>query len=141
VRRLKDWLHRAYVQDIADSQTLQTAFTTNRSYAGLQAPMLPVPSGFVPDFKARYLSEDVPFNLLVTRGLAEMAGVPTPHIDRVLTWAQARLGREYLVNGRLQGADVRLTRAPQRYGIASLEKLVTTMRYRPEPAAPVTAGP
>ena len=141
VRPLGDWLHRAYAQDIADSQTLQSAFTTNRSYAGLQAPVLPVPGGCVPDFKARYLSEDVPFNLVVTRGLAEMAGIPTPHIDTVLTWAQARLSREYLVNRRLQGADVRLTRAPQRYGFTNLEQLVTAMRYRPEPAAPVTAGP
>ena len=141
VRPLEDWLRRAYAQDIADSQTLQAAFTTNRSYAGLPAPMRPVPGGFVPDFKARYLSEDVPFNLLVTRGLAEMAEVPTPHMDTVLTWAQARLGREYLVAGRLQGADVRLTRAPQRYGYASLEHLVTAMRYRPAPAAQVGASP
>ena len=38
-------------------------------------------------------------------------------------------------------ADVRLTRAPQRYGYARLEQLMTAMRYRPEPAAPVGASP
>jgi len=85
--------------------------------------------GYVPDFQARYLSEDVPFNLLVTRGMAELAKVKTPMIDQVLTWAQERLGKEYLVDGQLCGKDLSDTRTPQRYGFNDLDEIIHEMNY------------
>jgi len=124
VRPLGGWLQRAYRHSIQDASTLHSSFATNRSYAGLLAPMKAVDGGYLPDFQARYLSEDVPYNLAVTRGIAEIAGVETPTIDRVMTWAQERLGKEYLVDGKLRGADLHETRSPQRYGIARLEEIV-----------------
>ena len=117
VRHVGEWIRRTYRESIRDDSTLQRCFVTNESYRGLRAPMLAVDGGFVPDFKARYLSEDVPYGLLVTRGIAELVGVETPTIDRVILWAQGRLGKEYLREGRVAGRDVAETRAPQRYGI------------------------
>jgi hypothetical protein len=131
VRPLGDWLKRSYQSNIADGNTLQSSFATNRGYAGLLAPMHKVDGGFIPDFQARYLSEDVPYNLMVTRGVAELAGVATPVIDQVLSWAQKRLEKEYLIAGKLQGADLQCTRTPQRYGFFSLEQLMQGMRYMP----------
>ena len=83
----------------------------------------------MPDFRARYLAEDVPFNLLVTRSIAGLAGVPMPMVDRVLIWAQTQLGKEYLLDGSLQGADLQATRAPQRFAITSLNQLFQEMGY------------
>ena len=122
VRPLSEWMLRSYRAAIEDASTLQSQFNTNRSYTGLLAPMRPVPGGFVPDFQARYLTEDVPFNLLVTRGIAELVGVRMPVIDSVLAWAQARMEKEYLREGHLSGADLPATRAPQRFGISSFEQ-------------------
>ncbi len=124
VRPLDEWLRRSYSEDIGDASSLQRCFVTNRSYAGLRAPMRQAGSGWVPDFQARYLSEDVPYGLVVTRGIAELAGVPTPVMDEVITWAQERLGKTYLVNRSLQGRDVASTRAPQRYGFHQLDDLI-----------------
>jgi len=123
VRPVDEWARRSYAGDIADPSTLESCFVTNRSYAGLRAPMRSTDDGFVPDFQARYLAEDVPFGLAVTRGIAELAAIPTPMMDQVITWAQERLKKEYLVNGRLQGRDVAATRAPQRYGFETLDDL------------------
>ena len=131
VRPLGEWLQRSYRRSIEDSRTLQSSFTTNRSYAGLPAPMQQRDGGFIPDFHSRYLSEDVPFGLLVTRGIAELAGIVTPVVDSVLTWAQKRLDREYLVDGKLQGTDIFNTRSPQRYGYVSLDQFMLEMRYLP----------
>ncbi len=118
------WLRRAYAGQIEDDSTLQAAFVTNRAYAGLRAPVQLVEEGaYVPWFGSRYLAEDVPFGLLVTRGIAELTGVRTPAIDDVIGWAQERLGREYLVHGRLAGRDVANSRAPQRFGIVTLQHL------------------
>ncbi len=129
VRSLGDWLRRSYHATIADSSTLQSSFATNRSYAGLMAPMHKTDDGFIPDFQARYLSEDVPFNLLVTRGIAELAGIETPVVDKVISWVQNHLEKEYLAAGRLQGADLLCTRSPQRYGFVSLEQFMREMLY------------
>lgn len=131
VRPLTDWLQRSYHATITDSSTLQSSFTTNRSYAGLLAPMHKTDDGFIPDFQARYLSEDVPFDLLVTRGIAELAGIAMPVVDKVISWAQSRLEKEYMTAGKLQGADLLSTRAPQRYGFTTLGQFMLGMRYLP----------
>jgi len=119
VRPLKAWLSRSYGEAIADPSTLQSAFVTNRAYAGLKAPVREVsPGQFVPDFGARYLAEDVPFGLAVSRAVAEMAGLETPKVDEVMGWAGAQLGKDYL------GRDAGEARIPQRYGLQDLEALI-----------------
>jgi len=112
-----DWDIGCYGADIADKTNLMTALRTNSGYSGMTHPMIRRDNGdYVPDFTHRFLSEDVPFGLVVIRGIAELAGVPTPQMDRVLCWSQHAMGREYLVGSRLSGRDVAATRAPQRYG-------------------------
>jgi hypothetical protein len=124
VTPLYTWLMRSYATDIADKSSLLRAFVTNRAYAGLKLPTRAVgPNTFAVDYAIRYLAEDVPYGLVVTRGLAELAGVSTPTIDEVIDWAQARLGRCYLLNGHLSGPDLAETRAPQAYGIGDLAAL------------------
>jgi len=118
VEPLAQWIRHAYAGQIDDPTSLHSAFRTNRAYAGLQAPVQRLGDGqCIPDFTHRYLSEDVPFGLLVSKGIAELAGMATPAMDRVIEWAQERLGRVYLVEGRVAGPDVAHSRAPQRFGI------------------------
>ena len=106
VRPLFDWLLQSYGDAIADPSTLHSAFVTNRAYAGLKAPVREVTADavqradggrdsgqFVPDFRARYLAEDVPFGLAVSRAIAKMADVQTPTMDRVIAWAGAGWAR------------------------------------------------
>jgi hypothetical protein len=134
------WEIDYYGRSIADASSLLSALRTNAGYAGITHPMVPAPSGgYHPDFGHRFLSEDVPFGLAVMRGVAEIAGIPTPHIDTVLNWSQARLGRRYLDGTTLTGRDLRSTRCPQRYGIAGLDALLGDDGYGA--AARVRRGP
>jgi hypothetical protein len=122
VRSLKAWLLRSYGDAIADPSSLRSAFVTNRAYAGLKAPVREVaPGQFAPDFRARYLAEDVPFGLAVSRAIAELAGVETPTMDKVIAWAGAQLGKDYL------GRDIGEARIPQRYGLGNLEALIASV--------------
>jgi hypothetical protein len=123
---LYDWLLRAYGDTIGDPSSLLNCFVSNSGYVGLRAPMRPTDYGLVPDFRARYLAEDVPYGLVVTRGIAELVDLPTPMIDQVITWAQEALEQEFLIGGRLIGRSVATSRAPQRYGLNSLDEV---MRY------------
>jgi hypothetical protein len=121
---IHDWLRRAYGHVTVDTSTVAACFRTGPIQAR-KAPMLESrPGKFVPNFGYRYLSEDIPFGLVATRALAEIADVDTPAIDEVITWAQSVLQRTYLTSDGLQGADVSDLRIPQNYGVSTLSDLV-----------------
>ena len=135
VRPLKAWLLRSYGDAIADPSTLRSAFLTNRAYAGLKAPARQVaPGRYVPDFGARYLAEDVPFGLAVSRAIAALADVETPTVDTVIAWAGERLGKDYL------GRDASEARVPQRYGLESLTQLLAFAGETQSSAMPAIRG-
>jgi hypothetical protein len=118
-----EWDIAHYGSFISDKTSLMTALRTNVLYEGRPHPMIKSENGgYVPDFNHRFLLEDVPC-LVVIRGIAELAGVATPHIDKVLTWGQERVKKEYLVGSKLAGKDLAATRCPQRYGFTRIEQL------------------
>jgi len=124
VVHLSRWLDEAYGEEIVDTSSLARKFQTNQGYQTLKVPVKKVDDGYRVEVTARYLTEDVPFGLLVTKGIASAVGVETPMIDEVITKISAWIGKEYLIDGELVGRDVMTTRAPQRYGIDSLEELI-----------------
>ncbi len=114
-----------YPHDISDKSTLYKAIQTNAPYQGIKHPVKITEDGkFMPDFTHPYMTEDVPYGLVVIRGISEIVDVETPNIDKVLTWCQAKMGKEYLVNSKLQGKDVASSRAPQRYGLTTLQSML-----------------
>jgi hypothetical protein len=116
-----DWDIGCYGNDIRDKTNLMTALRTNTGYEGITHPMTQTEDGrYLPDFNHRFLTEDVPFGLVVIRGIAEIAGAATPCIDTVLSWCQEKLGKEYLVGSTVTGKDVATTRCPQRYGFTTI---------------------
>ena len=48
-------------------------------------------------------------------------------MDKVIEWAQDKLGKKYLVEGKLTGSDVSSSRAPQRYGYEELDAMIEAM--------------
>jgi hypothetical protein len=126
VHHVIHFLLGAYSEEIEDSSTLQKAFSTNKAYIGLTHPMKKADSGegLVPDYGHRYVSEDVPFGLVVIRGIAEVLNIPTPASDQVLLWLQSKMNKEYLVDGSIKGKDVPTSRSPQRYGFTTVEGIL-----------------
>ena len=124
VVHLSQWLDEAYGEEIADTSSLARKFQTNQGYQTFKVPVKKSNSGYQVDVNTRYLTEDVPFGLLVTKGIASVVGVETPTIDEVITNTSAWIGKEYLIDGELIGRDVMGTRAPQRYTLDSLERLI-----------------
>ncbi len=122
-----DWYLNCYPEEITDKSNLFKAITTNKAYTGLKHPMKPVdndPARLVPDFSHRYFTEDVSYGIAVLRGISEVAGVDTPTTDKVMLWMQSKLGKEYLKDGKIAGADVPTSRCPQRYGFNTLVAVV-----------------
>ena len=106
---------------------------TNKGYRGLTHPTVEIdtPEGtkYMPNYKYRYFTEDIPMGLTVTRGIAQLAGVPTPHMDDVINWCQQCMDKEFLVDGKFVGKDLQSTRSPQTYGFHDLDTFLKTNRY------------
>jgi hypothetical protein len=120
-----DWDMCCYGNDIKDKTNLMTALRTNSGYKGITHPMIQTEDGrYLPDFNHRFLTEDVPFGLVVIRSIAEIAGVRTPCMDAVLSWCQEKLGKEYLVGLKLTGKDLAETRCAHRYGFTTMEEVL-----------------
>ncbi|GAG41207.1 unnamed protein product, partial [marine sediment metagenome] len=120
----KDWLIYSYESSIADKSTLQTCFNTNSAYQGLRVPVKKENDYFLPDFQARYLTEDVPFGLIVIKSIAQLVAVETPVIDEIILTIGQWMGKEYIRGGFLEGKDIKDTRIPQNYGIKHLEEII-----------------
>lgn len=123
VIHLFDWYKIHYPDQITDKSSLKMAMRTNKAYDGLVHPMVKTDEGYVPNFNYRYTSEDVPFGMVVMKGIADLAGVPTPAMDEILAWGQQKLGKEYIVGSKLIGKDIGLARAPQSFGMTSVDEL------------------
>jgi len=124
VPQLKQWIETAYQGKIVDNSTLAKCFNTNVGYKGFRCPMKEEGGGWVPDFTNRYFTEDFPEGFAMYKGIADLADVPTPTIDMIMTFFQKFMGKEYIKNGKLAGANVDETKSPQRYGITTLDQLL-----------------
>ncbi len=119
-------MREMYAGELDDDSTMKSIFRTNRGYKGLYAPMKKLADGrYVPDFNYRYLTEDIPRGQCVLKGVAELAGVKTPTIDRLIHWADSVMGKNYLTaDGRLNPESVQETAAPQAFGFNTLEAIL-----------------
>ncbi len=130
LRHVKDWMVRSYGDDIGDKSSLHRMMNTNKGYLTLTHPMVETKDGkYMPNFKYRYMTEDVPMGLVVTRGIAELCGVETPHMDTVINFASRALGKSFIVDGKLEGPDVGMSRSPQAFGFHSLDELIQKLNY------------
>jgi len=125
---LRQWLLDSYSQQIKDQTDTRSCLVSNEAYRGLKAPMVRSGSKYRPDFNSRYITEDVPYGLVVTRGMADLCGVPVPTIDDVLLTTSRWLGVEYYSAGKPTGRDIRNSRHPGNFGIHDLEALIRSGR-------------
>ncbi|HIB54589.1 MAG TPA: hypothetical protein EYO39_07260 [Nitrospirales bacterium] len=124
-----DRIKKTYPNTIADMSSFRSCFATNAAYKGIRCPFLQQNDGtFVPDFTSRYFTEDIPGGSCMMKGVNELCGLETPTIDKVVTFFQTFLGKEYIVNGALNGKNAAETKAPHNYGFTTLKKLCATAK-------------
>mmetsp|Transcript_74076 Transcript_74076/g.66660 ORF Transcript_74076/g.66660 Transcript_74076/m.66660 type:complete len:419 (+) Transcript_74076:49-1305(+) len=137
VPHIFEWFLQVYSKECGDTSSLYKAMLTNPGYDGLTHPMTQTEDGkYIPNYNYRYLREDIPFGLIVIRGLSlilsdeyqkELKGKLTL-MDSVIQWGQKCLNKEYFIyNDQNEiikmGKDINETRAPQRYGIKDIKDL------------------
>lgn len=142
-RPTQEWFEHAYSGDITDKSSFGAMLRSNKAYQGLTQPMKQCTDGFVPDFTSRYMSEgelaaasllcssvdhrltDLPYGIVVIKGIAELAEVPTPETDKVIEWCQRMTKQEFIIDGKLIGKDVVNSRSPQKYNLNTVDELMS----------------
>ena len=74
-----------------DVTSLAAKLRSIEAFKGIQAPMQKVESGYLPDFRSRYFTEDFPYGLAIVRQLAHKYRTPSSTIDRVYEWGMRML--------------------------------------------------
>lgn len=113
----QQWLMESYGECITDKSSLRRMLNTNKAYEGISVPVVEENDGYRINFNVRYVTEDVPYSLLVTRTLGGMAKVETPVIDRVIDNLGQWNGVNYL------DGFIEHSRLPLYYGVNNLEDL------------------
>jgi opine dehydrogenase len=106
--RSRHEVFQAYGDHVGDNTSLLTCYRTNHAYKGITTPMeqTGVPGKVRCPAGHRYFQDDIPYGLCVYRYLADLVGVETPEIERLILWGQRIIGKEYVVDGKLGGKDV-----------------------------------
>ena len=120
-----DWLMESYPDQITDASSVYRMFVTNKAYGGLKAPVKRMEDGcYLPDFSTRYIVEDIPYGLLVSKSIGSMMGADTPVIDEVILGIDEWTGYRYMQS--LQEARMlsKTTRLPEFYGIGEASDLL-----------------
>jgi hypothetical protein len=124
VLSIHEWLKISYPTQTKDLGTVASSFRTGPIQAR-KAPVIEIgPDQFAPNFKYRYLSEDVPYGIAVSKAMAELAGIATPSLDAILRWAEDKLDVRYFEGDKLGTVDTRSLPFPQNYRVLSLADLV-----------------
>ena len=122
-------IKKTYHDTITDMSTYRSCFATNAAYKGLRSPFLKQNDDtFLPDFTNRYFTEDIPGGSCMMKGINELCGLETPTIDKIVTFFQKFMGKEYIVNGALNGKNAAETKAPQNYGFTTLQMLCSSAK-------------
>lgn len=101
---IKERIIRTYGDQVKDKTNLRTVFSTNSGYATVRIPVKAVTGGVALDTESRIFWEDVPYGLAILKDLAQMLNVQTLGIDKMIEWHQTFMGKEYLVNGKLNSS-------------------------------------
>lgn len=78
---------------------------------------------YILDKNIRFLTEDIPYGLIMFKGIAELLFIETPTIDIIIKWAQTILKKDYIFENKLIITENIGIGAPQYYGIKSKDKL------------------
>lgn len=93
------------------------------SMNAMLSPLLENNGKFKIDLGSRYFIEDFPYGLCIIKGFGIIAGVETPTIDAILSWYERLGSKEYFIDGKFVGRDLKKSAIPQNFGINTKEQV------------------
>ncbi|SHJ90233.1 NAD-dependent glycerol-3-phosphate dehydrogenase N-terminus [Dethiosulfatibacter aminovorans DSM 17477] len=116
-----EWLMESYGNQIENRSTLQTMLNSNTAYKGITVPTIEIDKDrYMANFSARYVTEDVPYSLLVTRTIGNICGVETPMMDEVINSLGSWIGQDWIGQFEIAQKLSTHSRLPVFYGCETI---------------------
>jgi opine dehydrogenase len=112
--------------EIPNASLLTWRIRSISAQATRMAPMRKVVGGYAINLQSPYLQEDFPYGLAVLRAVAELAGVTTPTMDKLLHWYERISSTQLFAGDSLRGRDARGLPLPWNFGISTSHELVAS---------------
>jgi len=104
---LKDRIVLQYTDQVKDRTTMAKVVGSNVAYSMARTPHLKVGNGVAPIVNHRVVQDDIGWGLCVLISIGERLGCPTTTMKWLVEWHQNFMGKEFILNGKLQGKDVK----------------------------------
>lgn len=109
--------------EVSGADALKEKIRSIEAFQKIKCPLMPITGKSRLDISSRYFQEDVPFGLVVLKSLAELVAVSTPNMDEILRVLQTLMNKEYIVNAKLDGADIEESGSCFNFGVHSLDDI------------------
>ena len=109
-----------------DIKAMTNKITSIPAFKNILSPLIKSvdDTSFKIDSESRYFKEDFMYGLCNLKGLADLAGIETPYMNKVLKWYSSISGLDLLdKNNKITGKDISKTGIPQIFGINSISKI------------------
>lgn len=120
--------------DIGDKSSTYNAIRSCGPYKNHRNPYVVVPSSpdkkqkaengttvekkyVIPNVEHKFFTTDLPYGLCTYKDIANLIGVKTPLMDKIIYWNQKLIKKEYLVNGELTGKHIGECILPSKMGL------------------------
>jgi len=104
---LKNRILLQYTDQVKQPTTMAKCVGTNVAYSMARTPHLKVKGGVIPIVNHRVVQDDIGWGLCVLVSVGERLGCPTTTMRWLIEWHQNFMGKEFILNGKLQGKDVK----------------------------------
>jgi len=110
---------------VATVKEFTKKITSIPTWQHLKADLIENENGeYVPNKETRYFQEDFEYGLFIIKSFGEICNIDTPMIDEVIDWAGKLFNKEYFVNGKFIGKDLKDLPLPQNFGINTVEDII-----------------
>lgn len=113
-----------YGDSVLDKSSLRTIFATNKGYNNFKVPCKKVGDKFIVNVEARIFTEDIPFGLCILKDISEMLELEVPNITRAIEWHQKLMNKEFIIDGKINEAEIESTGVPRRFGFRTIEDFI-----------------
>lgn len=101
---------------------LVTKITSIESLSNIESPMIEKNNKYILDLESRYFKEDFSYGLIIIKGFAQICDIPTPNIDKILTWYGELFNITVINQGELVNTEK--MNIPQNFGIKTISDIV-----------------
>lgn len=108
---------------------IKASFRDSKQLGLIKTPTVEAEDGsYVLDTNCRFFTDDIPYGMLLAKWVAQELNVDTPHVDRIIVWAQKLRGEHWLNDGDcsidMEFCVTHKAGIPPVYGLHSVDEIL-----------------